>query len=53
VEGPTCENRVTQGLFNEIVIAAPWILDPTVLDVRERGGPRRAPGAWVHGGPAA
>jgi hypothetical protein len=50
VGGPACENRITQGLFNEIVKAAPWILDPTVSDARVRGGPRRAPGAWVHGG---
>jgi hypothetical protein len=30
---------------------APWISDPTATDSRGRGGPRRAPGARVHGGP--
>jgi hypothetical protein len=53
VEGPACENRTTEGLVNDIVIAALWILDPTVSDARERNGPRRAPGARVHGGPSA
>jgi hypothetical protein len=41
----------TQGLLIKIAKAAPWILDPTAADAREHGGPRRAPGARVHGGP--
>jgi hypothetical protein len=51
VEGPACETRILQGLFNENVIAASWIADPTAVDARMCGGPRRAPGARVHGVP--
>jgi hypothetical protein len=51
VEGPTCETRIIQGLFNENIIAALWISDPTAADARVCGGPRRAPGARVHGEP--
>jgi hypothetical protein len=52
VEGPACETRIAQGLFNENATVAPWILDPTAVDARVCGEPRRAPGARVHGGPA-
>jgi hypothetical protein len=41
----------TQGLLKERATAAPWILDPTAAGARLRRGPRRAPGARVHGGP--
>jgi hypothetical protein len=51
VEGPSCENKVVQGLLKENATAAPWISDPTAADARVCGGPRRAPGARVHGGP--
>jgi hypothetical protein len=51
VEGPACENRITQGLLKENATAAPWILDPTAADARVRGGPRRGRGPQVHGGP--
>jgi hypothetical protein len=41
----------TQGLLKERAAAALWILDPTAAGARVRRGPRRAPGARVHGGP--
>jgi hypothetical protein len=46
-------NKITQGLFNKINKAAPWILDPTAAGARVRRGPRRELGSRVHGGPAA
>jgi hypothetical protein len=39
----------TQGLLKERAAAALWILDPTAAGARMRRGPRRAPGARVHG----
>jgi hypothetical protein len=51
VGGPTCEFKISQGLLKERAAAAPWILDPTAASARVRRGPRRAPGARVHGGP--
>jgi hypothetical protein len=50
VEGLACEIKVLQGLLKENATAAPWISDPTTADARVRGGPHRAPSAWVHGG---
>jgi hypothetical protein len=46
------QNRENQGLLIKIARAAPWILDPTAADACACRGPRRAPGARVHGGPA-
>jgi hypothetical protein len=51
VGGPACEFKISQGLLKERAAAAPWILDPTAAGARVRRGPRRAPGARVHGGP--
>jgi hypothetical protein len=51
VEGPACENKFTQGLFNKIARATPWILDPTAAGARVRRGRRRELGSQVHGGP--
>jgi hypothetical protein len=45
------KNIKAQGLLNKTASPAPWISDPTVTGARERRGPRRAPGARVHGGP--
>jgi hypothetical protein len=50
-EGPACENKIVQGLLKENATAGPWISDPTAVDARVRGEPRREPGARVHGGP--
>jgi hypothetical protein len=50
VEGPACNSSKAQGLFKETVTAKPWISDPTVVDARMCGEPRREPGARVHGG---
>jgi hypothetical protein len=52
VEGPACESVKTQGLLIKTARAAPWILDPTADDACACRGPRRAPKARVHVGPA-
>jgi hypothetical protein len=52
VEGPECKNETVQGLLKENATAGPWISDPTAVDARVRGGPRREPGSRVQGGPA-
>jgi hypothetical protein len=50
VGGPACKTVKAQGLLIKTASPAPWISDPTATDSRGHGGPRRAPGARVHGG---
>jgi hypothetical protein len=45
------QNYKSSGVLIKMASPAPWISDPTATDARGRGGPRRAPGAQVHGGP--